>query len=66
MKSKFKKFVDNWLHKNVTEGQKEQCMEWMMGRASDHVANATVKLQENDLKKTPYYLYNRYKVKKMD
>lgn len=70
MKSKFKKFVDSWLAHNVSENQQQQCTEWLMGRTvetSQLVNNlTTVRLHENDIKKTPYAPYNRYKIIKID
>lgn len=61
--SKFYRFVQKWYDENVTDVQKRQCNDWFMGRQSDQIPNIiTVKTQENDLSKTPYAPYNRYKV----
>lgn len=60
---KFHKFVRKWYDENVSDMQKKQCIDWFMGRQTDQIPNIiTVKTQENDLSKTPYAPYNRYKV----
>lgn len=62
MARKFHKFVNKWCDQNVTETMNNQCIEWFMGRHPDLVPNVTVKLQTNDISKSPYTIYNRYKV----
>jgi hypothetical protein len=59
---KFNSFVQKWLVKNATESQKLECNEWLMGHKSDLVSNKTILKQDNDLTKTPYMVYNRYRV----
>lgn len=62
--NKFHRFVQKWCEDNVSEEQKKQCIDWFMGNQVDQIPNiVTIKVQENDLSKTPYALYNRYKVK---
>lgn len=61
--AKFYKFVQKWYDENVSKAQSMDCIDWFMGRQSDQIPNIiTTKTQENDLSKTPYAPYNRYKV----
>lgn len=61
--AKFYKFVQKWYDENVSKAQSIDCTDWFMGRQSDQIPNIiTTKTQENDLTKTPYAPYNRYKV----
>lgn len=64
MSTKFHKFVTKWCKENVTEALDRQCTEWFMGRHPDLVPNTTLKIKENDITKTPYRLYNRYKLER--
>lgn len=55
--------MQKWCDDNVNEEQKLQCQNWFMGKQADQIPNIiTIKVQENDLTKTPYAPYNRYKV----
>lgn len=64
---KFHRFVQKWCEQNVNEEQKKQCADWFMGKQADQIPNIiTIKVQENDLTKTPYALYNRYKVQQLN
>lgn len=45
---------------------RNQCTEWFMGRHPDLVTNVTIKVEENDLTKTPYAPYNRYKLERIN
>lgn len=64
---KFLKFVKKWCDENVNEDQQKQCVDWFMGKQADQIPNIiTIKVQENDLTKTPYALYNRYKVQHLN
>lgn len=68
-KSRQKKFlthVSNWMNRNVSENQKNQTKDWLIGQHPDLIANITTILQDNDLNKTPYTVYNRYRVKKSE
>lgn len=61
------KFLNAWLEKNVTGAQRTQCSDWLLGRnTNDLISNITCIKQETNLTKTPYFVYNRYKVEKMD
>ena len=66
MSKKFHKFVAKWKETNVTDAMSNQCNEWFMGRHEDLIPNITVKLQNNDINKTPYTKYNRYRVERID
>ncbi|XP_037949848.1 uncharacterized protein LOC119680899 isoform X2 [Teleopsis dalmanni] len=65
---RFLKFTQKWLADHVTEQQQNQCNDWLLGKSNDyHSQNAYMQyntkiVKENDLKKSPYRLYNRYKV----
>lgn len=60
---KFHKIVQTWCDENVNDVQEKQCVDWFMGKQADQIPNIiTIKTQENDLTKTPYTPYNRYKV----
>lgn len=66
MQKKFQNFIGKWLEKNANESQRQQCNDWLMGRNPDLAPNITSVIQENDLRKTPYKKYNRYKVEQVD
>ncbi|KAG4067430.1 hypothetical protein HA402_009667 [Bradysia odoriphaga] len=66
MAKKFHSFVSSWKDKNVTDSQESQCSEWFMGRHVDLVSNVTTLHQNNDVSKTPYRTYNRYKVERLN
>lgn len=66
MAKKFHNFVSSWKDRNVTENQISQCTEWFMGRHPDFVSNITTLHQNNDVSKTPYRTYNRYKVERLN
>lgn len=66
MAKKFHNFVSSWKDRNVTENQLSQCSEWFMGRHADLVSNVTTLHQNNDVSKTPYRTYNRYKVERLN
>lgn len=62
MSKKFHKFTSKWCDQYVTEAMRTQCNDWFMGRHPDLVSNKTIKIEGNDLTKTPYAPFNRYKV----
>lgn len=66
MHQRFDVFVQRWLDQNVSDAQRVQCNDWLLGIRQDLVKNVTVIRQNNDLSRTPYMLYNRYKVEKAD
>ncbi|XP_053692753.1 paired amphipathic helix protein Sin3a isoform X2 [Sabethes cyaneus] len=63
MHQRFDAFVQRWLDRNVSEAQRSQCNDWLLGGSRfDLVKNVTVIQQTNDTSRTPYMPYNRYKV----
>ncbi|XP_049530557.1 uncharacterized protein LOC125948482 isoform X1 [Anopheles darlingi] len=68
MHQKFKKFVDQWLDSNVTASQQDSCNDWLVGKQQNLIQNlnTTVVVQNNDLNRTPYVPYKRYKVDKSE
>lgn len=54
------------MNRNVSENQKNQTKDWLIGQHPDLIANITTILTDNDLNKTPYTVYNRYRVKKTE
>ncbi|XP_062548914.1 paired amphipathic helix protein Sin3a isoform X2 [Armigeres subalbatus] len=66
MHQRFDAFVQRWLDQNVSEAQRTQCNDWLLGTRLDLVKNVTVVRQNNDVSRTPYMPYNRYKVEKVD
>ncbi|XP_058823423.1 paired amphipathic helix protein Sin3a isoform X2 [Topomyia yanbarensis] len=67
MHQRFDAFVQRWLERNVSEAQQAMCNEWLLGSTRfDLVKNVTLIKRINDVSRTPYMLYNRYKVEKLD
>jgi hypothetical protein len=66
MHASFKTFMNRWLDRNVNETQQQSSTDWLMGRTADLVKNVTVVKQDNDLNRTPYRVYNRYKVERLE
>ncbi|XP_055613906.1 paired amphipathic helix protein Sin3a isoform X2 [Uranotaenia lowii] len=66
MHQRFDAFVQKWLSRNVNDSQRSQCQEWLLGTRLDLVKNVTVIKQNNDITRTPYMPYNRYRVEKID
>ncbi|XP_050086666.1 uncharacterized protein LOC126571866 isoform X1 [Anopheles aquasalis] len=68
MHQKFKKFVDQWLDRNVTSLQQDSCNDWLVGKQQNLLQNSTTTMvvQNNDLNRTPYVPYKRYKVEKAE
>lgn len=60
--NKFKSWHKQWSGTNVSDQQQKACTDWLMGRIEGVVANRTRVLTNNDLKRTPYMPYNRFKV----
>ncbi|XP_011295648.1 uncharacterized protein LOC101889781 isoform X2 [Musca domestica] len=70
---RFQQFAQNWLNTNVSGDQQQQCNEWLLGNSNNINTSAasnnnsmsipkTLMIIQNDLKKTPYHPYHRYKV----
>lgn len=75
LKLRFSNFTDNWANKNVNRAQETQCQDWMLGKivlensqqvVANSGTNMTTVCKDNDISRTPYFLYNRYKVFKSD
>ncbi|XP_050306229.1 paired amphipathic helix protein Sin3b [Anthonomus grandis grandis] len=63
--SKFRGWLKKWAGSHVTDSQSKQCTDWLMGRCADVVPNRTRVLADNDLQRTPYVPYNRYRVDRL-
>lgn len=66
---KFQRFTQKWLAEHVSEQAQQQCMDWLLGKtvpnSSNSSANWTLKtkvIPQTDVKRTPFRVYNRYKV----
>ncbi|KAL3288830.1 hypothetical protein HHI36_003278 [Cryptolaemus montrouzieri] len=59
---RFRNWLKHWTSINVSEVQHRQCLDWLMGRSEGAMPNRTRVLMDNDLSRTPYVPYNRYKV----
>ncbi|KAK9880590.1 hypothetical protein WA026_011830 [Henosepilachna vigintioctopunctata] len=59
---RFKKWLKQWISVNVSDTDNKQCMDWLMGRSEGVVPNRTRILTDNDVTRTPYVPYNRYRV----
>lgn len=79
LKMRFSKFTDRWATKNVDKAQETQCQDWLLGKAvlensqvvvvpssATATAGTTMVCKDNDIARTPYFVYNRYKVFKGD
>lgn len=64
--NRFRSWCKKWVSVNVSESQSKQCTDWLMGRGEDVVQNRTRVLTNNDLNRTPYAVYNRYKVDRLE
>uniref|UniRef100_A0A0K8UM80 Paired amphipathic helix protein Sin3a n=1 Tax=Bactrocera latifrons TaxID=174628 RepID=A0A0K8UM80_BACLA len=67
----FQRFTQKWLAEHVSEQAQQQCTDWLLGKtvpnsgsSSSNVnwALKTKVIPQNDVKRTPYRVYNRYKV----
>ncbi|XP_075168581.1 SIN3 transcription regulator family member A isoform X2 [Haematobia irritans] len=73
---RFQQFAKSWLTAHVSPEQQQECNEWLMGNSTDSGPGSsntlttsnnwslpkTKVIVQNDLKKTPYRPYHRYKV----
>ncbi|CAG9766340.1 unnamed protein product [Ceutorhynchus assimilis] len=60
--SKFRGWLKKWANSNVSDVQARHCTDWLMGRGENVVPNRTRVMTDNDLQRTPYVPYNRYRV----
>ncbi|XP_036225718.2 paired amphipathic helix protein Sin3a isoform X3 [Bactrocera oleae] len=68
----FQRFTQKWLAEHVSELAQQQCTDWLLGKtvpnssssggSSVNWALKTKVIPQNDVKRTPYRIYNRYKV----
>ncbi|XP_011177840.2 uncharacterized protein LOC105209234 isoform X2 [Zeugodacus cucurbitae] len=62
----FQRFTQKWLAEHVSEQAQQQCTDWLLGKtvpsSSVNWALKTKVMPQNDVKRTPYRVYNRYKV----
>ncbi|XP_066262316.1 paired amphipathic helix protein Sin3a-like [Euwallacea similis] len=63
--SKFRAWLKRWAGEHVTDSQTKYCTDWLMGRVEGVVPNRTRVLTDNDLRRTPYVPYNRYRVDRL-
>lgn len=63
--AKFRGWLKKWAGSNVSDAQSKQCTDWLMGRGDGVVPNRTRVLADNDLQRTPYVPYNRYRVDRL-
>lgn len=66
MNGKFKNWLSSWVQQNVDEQQITSCSDWLMGLGNEVIPNKTIMVTNNDLTRTPYVVYNKYKVEKLD
>lgn len=59
---KFASYVKKWNDANVTEEQAKESAKWLMGDVEDMKPCKTIRKDDNNLEKAPYYPYNRYSV----
>ena len=62
----FNRWHSGWLAENVSESQHSSVADWFMGKtapqsAPDLVPNKTHKIVKNDLEKTPYRTYHKFR-----
>lgn len=64
--TKFRGWLKKWANINVNEAQSKLCTDWLMGRCDGVVPNRTRIVTDNDLQRTPYVPYNRYRVDRLN
>ncbi|KAF5281319.1 hypothetical protein FQA39_LY17831 [Lamprigera yunnana] len=62
---RFRSWLKRWTSANVSDSQHKQCTDWLMGRAEGVVPNRTRVVSNNDLTRSPYSPYNRYRVERL-
>ncbi|XP_055919847.1 paired amphipathic helix protein Sin3a isoform X2 [Eupeodes corollae] len=61
---RFQLFTSKWLDQNVSDSQRQMCTDWLLGKVPEIEPNIITSIvQENDIKKTPYRHFNRYRVR---
>ncbi|XP_076267862.1 SIN3 transcription regulator family member A [Rhynchophorus ferrugineus] len=64
--TKFRSWLKKWVCSNVNEIQAKQSTDWLMGRGDGVVPNRTRVVVDNDLQRTPYVPYNKYRVDRLN
>lgn len=64
--SRFRNWLKQRVGPHISEAQNKQFTDWLMGRGEDLIPTRTKVLTDNDLSRTPYIPYNRYKVDKLN
>ncbi|CAB3386339.1 Hypothetical predicted protein, partial [Cloeon dipterum] len=59
---KFRDWHQKWASVHVSEDQQKSTTDWLMGLGDNMMPNRTRILTDNDLSKSPYIPYNRYRV----
>ncbi|KAK4884156.1 hypothetical protein RN001_000427 [Aquatica leii] len=62
---RFRSWLKRWTSVNVSDSQHKQCTDWLMGRTEGVVPNRTRVVSNNDLTRSPYSPYNRYRVERL-
>ncbi|XP_057664954.1 paired amphipathic helix protein Sin3b isoform X1 [Diorhabda carinulata] len=62
---RFRQWLKHWTSEHVSDIQVKQCTDWLMGRCEGVVPNRTRVLNDNDINRTPYVPYNRYRVERL-
>jgi paired amphipathic helix protein Sin3a len=65
MDSKFHRWHESWVSKNVTEAQHRFCQDWLLGRYENLIPHRTRVITDNDQTRSPYRQYNRYRVERL-
>ncbi|XP_043644839.1 uncharacterized protein LOC122614338 isoform X2 [Drosophila teissieri] len=65
----FQTYVNKWLQQHVSEQLQQNCVDWLLGKTADQInasgwgsASKTKTVLQKDTSKTPYRIYNRYRV----
>ncbi|KAI4468542.1 sin3b-related [Holotrichia oblita] len=64
--AQFHSWLKKWVSANVSDIQNKQCTDWLMGRGDNVVPNRTRIQTNNDYTRTPYTVYNKYRVERLD
>ncbi|CAH1169902.1 unnamed protein product [Phaedon cochleariae] len=63
---RFRQWLRRWGERHISDAQSKRCVDWLMGRGADVIPNRTRVLADNDLARTPYAPYNRYRVDRLN
>lgn len=65
LNNKFRSWHGVWAKEHVSDAQHKTNSDWLLGRGEGVVPNRTRVLTNNDVSKTPYRIYNRYRVDRL-